>query len=517
MRMLCAGCRWQTTEGTGEHAMEQDFAYGQVSERFWSLSWKGTEEAKREHQFMDDIVQKAHLERAILERLVGVETVLDAGAGSGRFSVMLAKKGLRVTHFDISAAMIETARAYAEREGVLDNMTFVQGRLEDLSAFADRSFDMVLSFDAPVSYTWPHQEQVLAELVRLTDKTLLVSVSSRPGHLPYELGGNPKSQFLLDPTDPDPLIRWYVAHEQEAGNSVDMDLPALRRLWDTGVMGNPEEIREAYARGESPWPMTYLFEPQELRDILVRNGLQQVRLAGPGAYARCLPREALYRLLTDPTRREAFLSFCQAFDSREEVAGLGKDNLLAVGTRPPSTRRIPVLRTDRLLLRPFEPGDAYAAAWNSRCPRMARWLSDMVMPDAEAAAGWIRWIHGRMETETALLLLAIVPQDLNRPVGFVAYAPKEELGGGTEIVYGVADPWAGKGYATEAARALLRYGFCEGGLACLSGLVKPENEASERVLLKLGFQYVENRVLPYEGIPTAFRHLRMNGDSLLPA
>lgn len=182
-------------------ASKEAFDYGRVSERFWNLAWKGEEESKRERQFMDDIIQKTHLERAILAELDGVETVLDAGAGSGRFSVMLALMGKRVTHFDVSVAMIATAKAFAEREGVLDRMTFIQGRLEDLSAFADRSFDLVMSFDAPVSYTWPVQEQVLAELVRVTDKTLMVSVSSRPGHMPYELGGNPKSQYLLDPTD----------------------------------------------------------------------------------------------------------------------------------------------------------------------------------------------------------------------------------------------------------------------------------------------------------------------------
>lgn len=39
----------------------------------------------------------------------------------------------------------------AEKEGVLDRITFVKGALEDLSAFSDRSFD------APVSYTYPRE------------------------------------------------------------------------------------------------------------------------------------------------------------------------------------------------------------------------------------------------------------------------------------------------------------------------------------------------------------------------
>src|SRR5699024_3728712 len=100
----------------------------------------------------------------------GVETVFDGGAGSGRFSILLARHGCKVTHFDISQPMLDKARELAQQAGVLDRITFVKGALEELSAYQDRSFDLVMSFDAPVSYTYPHQEQVLGELVRMAKK-----------------------------------------------------------------------------------------------------------------------------------------------------------------------------------------------------------------------------------------------------------------------------------------------------------------------------------------------------------
>ena len=73
-----------------------------ISERMWNQPDKGELEAERENTFIDDIVQKSHIEKELLSNLDGIETVFDGGAGCGRFSILLAKQGLKVTHFDIS-------------------------------------------------------------------------------------------------------------------------------------------------------------------------------------------------------------------------------------------------------------------------------------------------------------------------------------------------------------------------------------------------------------------------------
>ena len=91
-----------------------------ISQRLWNLPDKGELECRREETFMDDIVQKAFLERRLLENLAGVETVFDGGAGCGRFSILLAQKGCRVTHFDISRPMLDKAAELAAQAGVLD-------------------------------------------------------------------------------------------------------------------------------------------------------------------------------------------------------------------------------------------------------------------------------------------------------------------------------------------------------------------------------------------------------------
>ena len=76
---------------------------------------------RREATYVDDIIQKDHIQRKLLENPEGIDTVFDDGAGSGRFSILLAKQGCRVTHFDISQPMIEKAQELAAKEGVLDD------------------------------------------------------------------------------------------------------------------------------------------------------------------------------------------------------------------------------------------------------------------------------------------------------------------------------------------------------------------------------------------------------------
>ena len=75
------------------------------------------------------------------------------------------------------------------------------------------------------------------------------------------------------------------------------------------MMGGAEEIAE-YERGGTPWCITYTFMPDELESILTEYGVRNIRLSGPGAYGRTIPREILVKIMSDPEQKEAFLEFC---------------------------------------------------------------------------------------------------------------------------------------------------------------------------------------------------------------
>jgi 2-polyprenyl-3-methyl-5-hydroxy-6-metoxy-1,4-benzoquinol methylase len=113
-----------------------------ISERFWSSPQKAEEEGRRERWFLDDVIQKAHLDHEIRSRLAGVRSILDAGGGTGRFSIPLAREGFDVTHLDVSPSMIDAARERARREGVESRMSFERARLGDLAGYPSHRFDL---------------------------------------------------------------------------------------------------------------------------------------------------------------------------------------------------------------------------------------------------------------------------------------------------------------------------------------------------------------------------------------
>ena len=277
-----------------------------ISERMWNLPDKGELEAEREQTFIDDIVQKAHIERELLDHLDGIQTVFDGGAGCGRFSILLARQGLRVTHFDISRPMIEIIKTASP----------------NIEA---------LGFDAPVSYTWPHQERTIRELVRLARRRIMLSVSSRLGALPYLANPVQKNQFILDRNSPDSWVQWCLNNREQMIEGFTFREADLIKAHETGLLCDVEETRSAYDRGESPWSISYHFLPDELNHILESCGVKEISLAGPGAFARTIPNEILVKIMNDPKQKKEFLDFCHLYDSNLYVCGMGKDNLFARG------------------------------------------------------------------------------------------------------------------------------------------------------------------------------------------
>jgi ubiquinone/menaquinone biosynthesis C-methylase UbiE len=302
-----------------------------IAERFWSLPQKPDEEARREELFLDDVIHKAHVQREIESRLDGIETAIDVGAGTGRFSLWLASRGVRVTHLDISPGMIDRARRDAVDAGLVQKLTFRHGRLADLGTYAAGGFDLVICSDAPLSYAYPDQATALTSLVRICAKAIVLSVSSRPAYASLVLNPAQKEPYFADPDSDDPLVRFYRRSARARLADREPGLEAARKALRTGLTTSPEETLREYQAGRAPWPHNYLFRPAELHALLAASGVTDIRLSGPGALSRGLSNDLLRKLLLNKQHRDDFLELCYEFDSEPSVCGMGKDNLVASG------------------------------------------------------------------------------------------------------------------------------------------------------------------------------------------
>lgn len=90
--------------------------------------------------------------------------VLDAGCGTGNFSLKMAALGATVEGVDLSAPMIGYAKEKAQASSYADQLHFQVGDLYDLP-FADESFDAVLSMAA---FEFIHEDRrALEEFMRV--------------------------------------------------------------------------------------------------------------------------------------------------------------------------------------------------------------------------------------------------------------------------------------------------------------------------------------------------------------
>jgi RimJ/RimL family protein N-acetyltransferase len=107
------------------------------------------------------------------------------------------------------------------------------------------------------------------------------------------------------------------------------------------------------------------------------------------------------------------------------------------------------------------------------------------------------------------LWLVFPARESYRLVGFAGFLCLEEETPG--LIYGVQPDFCGRGYATEAAGAVLRYAFEELDLTKVKADVDEPNAASVRVLEKLGMRRTGRAVV--KGRPLLyFERSRVEGE-----
>ena len=171
------GTRWQDT----------DAPRGDSYDQRWTQLAESGESIHGEADFVD----------GLLGRTVG-RRILDAGCGTGRVAVELARRGHSVVGVDADLDMLATARTKAP------DLSWIHADLADLGAHSTETFDLILLAGNVMIYLAPGtEERVMGELVdRLAPGGLLAAgFSIRPDRLPLAEYDRVTAGAGLEPVD----------------------------------------------------------------------------------------------------------------------------------------------------------------------------------------------------------------------------------------------------------------------------------------------------------------------------
>lgn len=145
-----------------------------------------------------------------------------------------------------------------------------------------------------------------------------------------------------------------------------------------------------------------------------------------------------------------------------------------------------IANTERLKLRTLEVKDKEAV--------MKFWGNDEVMKYCGGFSGDRRQIitvinnYRKLQDERSFSAFAVVLQENNEVIGACGYNYTEN-NIVIELIFHFAKAYWGKGYATEASEACIRYARENLNIEKIIASVDPRNGASRKALEKLGFQY----------------------------
>ena len=149
----------------------------------------------------------------------------------------------------------------------------------------------------------------------------------------------------------------------------------------------------------------------------------------------------------------------------------------------------------------------------------------LVLKTPEEVLGWIETLDPSVKAEISADWLARVrastaPDPWTHGFSLVHRATDGVIGqagfkgppadGMVEIAYGVAPEHEGKGYATEAARALTAYALGSGQVRVVRAHTLANDNASARVLVKSGFRLIGEVTDPEDGLVWRWER---NGDA----
>jgi len=163
------------------------------------------------------------------------------------------------------------------------------------------------------------------------------------------------------------------------------------------------------------------------------------------------------------------------------------------------------LKTKHLRLVPHAPEHLRALVKGPECyaqssgMRPANGLRDFIVSD-DVSPEWLAALESATGADPWRFGFALAHTESGMVIGNAGFTGPPDAEGIVEIAYGIVPDFQGRGYATEAADALVAWAVKSGRVAIVRAHTLPERNASTRVLEKCGFRYVSEFAHPTDGL-----------------
>lgn len=159
-----------------------------------------------------------------------------------------------------------------------------------------------------------------------------------------------------------------------------------------------------------------------------------------------------------------------------------------------------ILETARLVLRPQVIEDLDDLWTLYQNPNITRYIPDAPRSREEAQEELEWHMHGHPR-HPELGLWATILKENGKFIGRCGLLPWDVDGvHEVEVAYTIAEEYWGQGLASEAAHAILKYGFETLNLSRLVSLIEPENIGSQKVAEKMGMKLEKKIQMPVNGV-----------------
>lgn len=161
---------------------------------------------------------------------------------------------------------------------------------------------------------------------------------------------------------------------------------------------------------------------------------------------------------------------------------------------------MPELDTDRLILRPFGPADTSLLHQLFIDPFIRKYLWDDEILEIHQSKEVMELNISHFEKEK-WGLWKILSKASDTVMGFTGlwYFFGEPH---PQLLYGILERYTGKGYASEAAKAIVTYAFEQLSFEYLIAAMDEEHQVSQRLAKRIGMTFLEKKL--EDGKPTVF-------------